>query len=109
MEFDEAWALLERAAAIGDGLTKNEAKTGIEAGYFRLYTGHRSAALVSCDQDVWRIGLGGGDLAELKALEAVIDYERQEKGVPKLQIVGRRGWLRALPGYAERAVVMEKT
>lgn len=108
MEFDEAWLLLERAAAVGDGLTKEEAMEGIRSGAFSLMAHGGSAALVAKFPGLWRIGLAGGDLDELRELEARIDEERRAQGVRRLQIIGREGWRRALPGYSLKAVVLEK-
>jgi hypothetical protein len=51
----------------------------------------------------------GHDVSEL--LEGgYLQIERwaRDIGCYAMEIVGRKGWLRALPGFAEKAVVMEK-
>lgn len=108
MNFEEAWPLLKRAAVVGDLLTKEEAEDGIGSGALLLFTRDHSAALVARFPEMWRIGLAAGDMAELLDIEAEIDMQRRAEGVPKLQIVGRLGWHRALPDYSVKAAIMEK-
>lgn len=51
---------------------------------------------------------GGDDLTELKALEKAISAWAKAMGCTRVEIVGRRGWLRALEGYREGSTVLVK-
>ncbi|MBL8630695.1 MAG: hypothetical protein JNM81_13750, partial [Rhodospirillaceae bacterium] len=45
--------------------------------------------------------LAGGDLAELQAMELDVAAQAKAAGITRMEISGRRGWLRSLPGYRE--------
>lgn len=107
MDFNQAWGLLSKASRIGDGLSKEEALAGIYAGEFHLWTGRQSAALSAEEGKTIRIGLAGGELAELKEIEKQICEYAKCNGFTNVEIVGRPGWEREL-GYDRVAVVMRK-
>ncbi len=108
MDFDDAWALLGNAAAIGDHLTREEAIEGLGNGAFVLFTRDHSAALSAHCNGFLRTGLAGGDLSELRDIEREIDLYARSFGYPFVEIVGRPGWERVLPGYRRVAVVLRK-
>jgi hypothetical protein len=58
-----------------------------------------------------REGLGwlaGGDLEEIKEWMPMIERCARDLGCHRLTIAGRRGWLRALPGFREQATEITK-
>lgn len=73
-----------------------------------LFTRKDAAALTVSQWPVLRIGLGGGDLAELLEIEKEIHEYALQKGFQDMEILGRPGWLRALDGYDQIAVLMRK-
>lgn len=112
-EFERCWPWLAAANVRGgEQYTKADIWEGIESGHFTLWAGERSAVLTELRafprETVCLIFLGGGDLDELRSLEQRVAGWSQGQGITRLQILGRRGWLRALEGYEERAVFMEK-
>lgn len=107
MDFERAWRLLEEAAVIGDGLTREEVTTGLELGIYRLWQSPNSAALTAEEGRTIRIGLAGGDLAELKTIEEQITDYAKSQNFTNVEIVGRPGWEREL-NYDRVAVVLRK-
>lgn len=51
---------------------------------------------------------GGEDMSEWLPLLSQIETYAKDEGCKALRIFGRRGWLRALDGYRETAIVIEK-
>jgi hypothetical protein len=51
---------------------------------------------------------GGDDLDELKDIEARISVWAKGMGCDRFEIIGRRGWLRALDGYREGSTLLIK-
>lgn len=49
---------------------------------------------------------GGDDLEELKRLEMAIAAWAESLGCTRMEIIGRRGWLKALDGYREGSTVL---
>ncbi len=52
--------------------------------------------------------LAGGDLREIVAYEPVLAAWGKEIGCTRASIVGRRGWMKAMPGYFENGVILTK-
>jgi hypothetical protein len=82
------------------------------SGELLLLTSHNAAIVLEPvehpQRKILNFFLAGGDLEELMVMEAVVaDYARSE-GFDALSVFGRRGWLRQLEGYKEKAVYMEK-
>ena len=107
MDFEQAWLLLEKAAAIGDGLSREEVIIGLELGIYRLWQTPNSAALTAEEGQIIRIGLAGGNLAELKTIEKQITEYAKSQNFTNVEIVGRPGWEREL-NYDRVAVVLRK-
>lgn len=51
---------------------------------------------------------GGDDMDELKDIEARISKWAKDMGCARFEIIGRRGWLRALKGYREGDTLLVK-
>lgn len=108
MRFNEAWPLLESAAAIGDHISRDEAVDGLAAGRFVLFTREKSAALAAHCNGFLRVGLAGGELSEMLEIEEEIAIYARSFGYPFVEIIGRPGWEKALSGYRRVAVVLRK-
>lgn len=54
--------------------------------------------------------LGGGSSLDqsLHLHDEIVNWARKFRGCHAMVIYGRRGWLKALDGYAEKQVIMEK-
>lgn len=72
--------------------------------------GFIESAVVTAIQDGYCLLLcaGGGNLNHWKHYLVVIEEWAKDNGVDEIRIYGRRGWLRALPGFRERWVEMVK-
>jgi hypothetical protein len=58
------------------------------------------------DAHAW---LAGGDLKEIQAWEPLMcKWAKETEGCDRSIIVGRRGWLKALPGYRELVTTYAK-
>lgn len=57
---------------------------------------------------VLRIWLAGGDLDELRHFLPAADNYARSEGCVAVEIEGRLGWERVLPGYVKRRVVLVK-
>jgi hypothetical protein len=68
----------------------------------------QSAALVAIHGDILRIGVAGGELSDLREVEVDILNYAQKGGFKYIDIVGRPGWEKALPGYNRAAVLLRK-
>ncbi|MEC9266706.1 MAG: hypothetical protein VX464_11655 [Pseudomonadota bacterium] len=91
-----------------EGFTREWLAVQFEAGSAFLFGEGRSCAVVFPRGTLLRIGLGGGDLDELRGIEARIEKFARANGFLRLEIIGRRGWSRVLPGYEEAAVILRK-
>ena len=58
--------------------------------------------------DVCDIWLAEGALEPLIELHEQIVLWAKDQGCRKMRIIGRKGWLRVVPGYRETATVMER-
>lgn len=54
------------------------------------------------------IWVAAGDLDEVLRLVAQAEDMARREGIPAMVFMGRRGWVRAAPGYQELAVVGQK-
>lgn len=108
LSFEEAWPKLNEAAGIGDEITKEEAILGLRDGTFSFFSREKSAALVAAYGDALRIGIAGGDLDELKEIETEVHEYARQMGFKYIDIIGRPGWERVLPGYNRVAVLLRK-
>lgn len=105
---DEIWSVLKPAAEIGDFATREDLEDGIEKGHFMLWTKNKSAIVTSKIKNTIRMGLGGGDLKDIKALVKDIEAYAKSHWMSHVDILGRSGWERVLPGYDKQAVLLRK-
>ena len=105
---DEIWEVLEPAAKIGDKASREDIEKGLEKGEFQLFQRNKSAAVTATIKNTLRIGLAGGDLKDLIEIEkAIVEYAKS-RYYNCIDILGRDGWERALPGYEKKAVLLRK-
>lgn len=93
--------------------TMDDVKAMILDGPATFWPG-RSAAMVTevCEFPQMRtlhFWLAGGDLVELRdELKPMAESWAKERGISRATISGRRGWVKALPGYREIATLCAK-
>lgn len=96
---------------IGGGHDEGTLLNGIVEGHFQFWPGLKSAGVTEVIQyPLYRacvLWLAGGDLEELKEMEAVVSAWAKEIGCRYTTIYGRDGWERAL-GYERLGSVMRK-
>jgi len=105
---DEVWAILEPAAKMGEGFTKQDLENGIYGHKCFLFTRKKSAAVCIKIKNTLRIGLGGGDIEDLKVIVADIEKFAKERHFNAVDIIGREGWGKVLDGYKKQAVYLRK-
>lgn len=54
------------------------------------------------------VACGGQSLARWRHLIWAVEDHAKQAGCAAVRIIGRKGWLRALDGFRQRAVVLEK-
>jgi len=103
----EGW-IAAGLAAHGAPISMDQVRTEIEADRARLWVGEGCAAVAGFQVPLgvleYHIWVGGGDLAGLKALEQQITDYAVANRCARVIVHGRRGWLRALPGYSPAAM-----
>lgn len=113
-EFERLWArnagYLE--PALNGAFTLDDVRATILAGNATLWPLERSAVVTEIleypAKRVLRIWLAGGELSELLAFLPAADNYAHECGCSAIEIDGRKGWARVLPGYTEARVVLTK-
>jgi hypothetical protein len=105
---DKVWGWISPATEMFEGLSRAEVESAIVCGDFQLFTGANCAAITCVSGTTLRIGLAGGDLDELLDLERQIAAYAADHECDSMEIVGRPGWERVLPGYKRTAVLMRK-
>ena len=74
---DEIWAVLEPAARMSEGFTKDDLEKGIKGHQCFLFTKNKSACVCIKIKNTLRIALGGGDMDDVK--DIVVDIEEFAK------------------------------
>lgn len=105
---DEIWAILEPAASLGEGFTKEDLEKGIHGHKCFLFTRNKSAAVCIKIKNTLRIALGGGEMEDMKKISEDIEVFARKNYFNAIDILGREGWQRALPGFKKQAVLMRK-
>jgi len=84
----------------------------VNTGKWQLWQGDNSVAFTRIasypEHSACIIVLSAGDLNEIKALEPGICTWAKRMGCKYVEIFGRRGWQKALPGYKEQHTVLRK-
>ena len=52
--------------------------------------------------------LAAGELEELKEMETQITNDARKRGIKRVSLIGRSGWIKALPGYADAGRILVK-
>ena len=105
---DEIWAVLEPAARMGEGFTKDDLEKGIKGHQCFLFTKNKSAAVCIKIKNTLRIALGGGDMDDMKEIFVNIEDFAKSRHFNAIDILGREGWLKILPGFKKQCVLMRK-
>jgi len=110
---DDVWHWLKPALDLAHGThEQRDIFDGLVCGEFQLFKGSKSAALTEVIKyprlRSVRVFIAGGDLEELVSIEEEITSWAREINAQRVEICGRRGWLRALTDYEESSTVMSK-
>lgn len=96
----------------GGEITLKGVWEGLLSGQFVLLTTFDSAVVLEPvsypNKTSINFFLAGGDMTQLRQIEDYVCQWARDAGYDSVTIFGRRGWLRHLDGYKERAVFMEK-
>lgn len=113
-EFDRVWPMLEPAARPRYEYRQEHVLELLKRPMVRLFTTRNSACVVSLWQypsglRVGNVWLAGGNLDELRdeVVPQAVAWGKKY-GVTQARITGRRGWLRAMPGWRELGTVMAR-
>lgn len=105
------WKGLERAITGGTHTIK-DVREAIDARQMQLWLEGNSAVVTQVCRYPRLVSvemfLMAGDLSELKMIEARIVDWAKTNGLDRVQLGGRSGWQRALPGYESLGVMLVK-
>lgn len=112
-EWERCREFLRPAIAYADNaFTERSVLDGLLAGRFQLWPASKSAVVTQIIRypkgDVCRFFLAGGDLEELRTMEAPLIAWAKAQGCYALEIAGRDGWVRALGGYRKICTIFWK-
>ena len=105
---DEVWAVLEPAARMSEGFTKEDLENGIKGHSCFLFTKNKSACVCIKIKNTLRIALGGGDMEDVKDIVVDIEEFAKSRHFNAVDILGREGWYKVLPGFKKKAVLLRK-
>lgn len=96
----------------GDTFDESDLIASIMSGEAQLWRCGNSACVTEFvaypQRTAVRFSWAGGDLSELQAVEAHVTAMAREQGIDRVEICGRSGWGRVLPGFRETARVFVK-
>lgn len=111
--WDRCWPWLRRAAERSG--THEEADvlaSVVWTGKSQFWPANDSAAITEIITmpagKIFQVWLAGGRLETLKAMFADMEAWGRSVGCKAIQVTGREGWERVLPGMSRRAVVLAK-
>jgi len=112
-EWARCWPWLRRTAALAPTHDENDILATIAwTGRSQLWPAEDAVAVTEVittpNVKVFNVWLAGGNLATLKAMFADMEAWGRSIGCRVIQIMGREGWQRALPGMTRSAVVLTK-
>lgn len=113
-ELDRVWPWLEKAIERSGGTHhKEHLLARIFAGKAQLWTEEDGACVTTIEKyDTGLLEvygwLAGGELEAVQRIVARIEKWAKANGINRARIEGRRGWVKALPGYRELATVICK-
>lgn len=104
---------VERAVAYQDTHTLGDVAREIIDGKAQHWRGEKSEIVTEIKSfplmKVCRIWLAGGDMDELvNVMLPDVEAWAKDNGCARVEIVGRKGWKRALPEYREPYAVLHK-
>lgn len=105
---------IQRAVDRAEGCFDIEHVWGqIANGNAQLWPGESSAVVTRIEQHPSGVlsllgWLAGGEVEEVKMLAKRAETWAKGKGCSRVEIIGRRGWLRAMEGYREACTVLVK-
>lgn len=110
-EYERCWPWLE-ATLSAEGYGFGDVLTLCAKGEAQLWPFDGAAALtqlLDCPTGrAVRVWAAGGNREYLEAAQDSLEEWARGAGAARLEIVGRRGWLRALKGYREVATIMTR-
>lgn len=113
-EFDRCWPFLEPALEYaGNTFDRSHVWRRIFLeNTAQLWPGTTAAIVTTINENPDRsktvVGwLAGGELDEVRRLEAEIRPWAKSMGCGRVRLIGRRGWLRGFDGYREVSTIME--
>ena len=105
---DRIWDIIEPATARFEGVSRVDIERGLMAGDYEIFERGSSVAVTAHFGSSIRIGLAGGHIDELLEIERDIYDHAVAHGYENVEIIGRPGWERQLPGYERVAVILRK-
>ncbi len=112
-EWEAAKPHIQRAVDRAEGAFDIEhVRAEIEAGRAQLWGGLNAAVVTKLE--TYPSGIkaclfwlcGGDDMNEILDIEAKVSAWAARQGCHRVEIIGRRGWLRALKGYRETSTLL---
>lgn len=86
--------------------------TMIQTKLAELHTSKNAAVVTQILQtptgDQLHYWLAGGDLQELQELERQITKKAKKRGIKRVSLIGRAGWVKALDGYRDAGRILTK-
>ena len=114
---EETWRIaapmLQSALNYQDTHGIDDVKTALDEGAAQLWCGKQSCVVTEIvdypKAQACRIWLAAGDKGELLGhMLADIEKWARNQGCSKMEVVGRKGWLRVLNGYDQQHIALEK-
>jgi hypothetical protein len=105
---DKIWKILEPAIKGLGEITREQLEEMLKTGDYKLFTKQESAIITSHQGEILRIGIGGGRLGNIKEITKRIEKYAKKRKYKYIDILGRKGWERALDGYNKKAVLLRK-
>ena len=105
---DKIWKVLEPAIESTQEVTREQLEKLIKSGEYQLFAKDNSAIITGHHGQILRIGIGGGNLVTIKEITKRIEKYAKKRKYKYIDILGRKGWERALDGYNKKAVLLRK-
>jgi len=105
---DKIWKVLEPAIESTHEVTREQLEQMIQSGEYQLFAKDNSAIITAHQGEILRIGVGGGRLGNIKEITKRIEKYAKKRKYKYIDILGRKGWERALDGYNKKAVLLRK-
>ncbi len=111
-EWRRAWPLLAPAAALAGTHDAADVKAACMAGRAQLWPAADAAGVTELAAyprlRALRLWLAGGRRETLAGMLPAVEAFAARRGCTRIEILGRGGWERALPGFRRRAVLLVK-